>query len=304
MVSEGERSVPLPDEVEMKEVAGNGSTAVHGGRRRHSSNSSFASVSSSSPTSPLPPPPLEGTEMGGSEITSSGGLVGPEDEVMRQTGQTVLLEDNSPPAPASPSNQSHDITIETGSTHTNHIPPPPHTSHSQVSEQLPTTPSPPFPATVHTHLLHNSMTSDLLHDAIHDHSPQQRESFLNGALHISGRSSLPLATLGGVTGSDVEREVWAGVRVDRDGLVSRVVEQDWRLLRVMESYEARIAGLRQELVEVKAVLRECVREGERGKRRRRGRGSGEEEGEEEEEAATTGASVLEDNQVLFRRLDV
>ena len=301
MVSEGERAVPLPDEVEMKEVAGNGSTAVHGGRRRHSSNSSFASVSSSSPTSPLPPPPLGGTEMGGSEITSSGGLVGPEDEVMRHK---VLLEDISPPTPASPSNQSHDIIIETDSTHTNHIPPPPHTSCSQVSEQLPTTPSPLFPPAIHTHLLHNSVTSDLLHDAIHDHSPQQRESFLNGALHISGRSSLPLAMLGGVTGSDVEREVWAGVRVDRDGLVSRIVEQDWRLLRVMESYETRIAGLRQELVEVKAALRERVREGERGKRRRRGRGSGEEEGEEEEEAATTGASVLEDNQVLFRRLDV
>lgn len=304
MVSEGGRAVSLPDKVEMKEVTGNGSTAVHSGRRRHSSNSSFATVSSSSPTSPLPPPPQEGTEMRGSEITSSGGLVGPEDEVVRQTGQTVLLEDISPPAPASPSNQSHDIIIETGSTHTNHIPPPPHTWRSQVSEQLAATPSPPFPAAVHAHLLHNSVTSDLLHDAIHNHSPQQRESFLNGALHISSRSSLPLATLGGVTGSDIEREVWSGVRVDHDGLVSRVVEQDWRLLRVMESYETRIAGLRQELVEVKAALRECAREGERGKRRRRERGSGEEEGEEEEEAATTGASVLEDNQVLFHRLDV
>ena len=277
------RPVPLPNEVEMKEMAGN-SSSTSAPRHRGHSDSSFASVSSSSPGSPPPPP--EGGERG-SEICT------PRDpqtettlaEERERVCHESLLEDISPlPPPLSVT--SHDITIETDSTHTNHVAPPPQT------EKLPV----PTNKTPRHH--HYTYTSDLLHDAIHDQSPQQRDSFLNRAPH----PSLPRATKGAVNGllnmAD-EKEIWSGVKIDSDGMTSRVREVDWRLLHVLRIYEATIAGLRREVVEMKVALRECVREGERGRRRRRGRSGGRgEEGEEEEETTTAGASALEDNQVM------
>ena len=274
-------AAPLPKEVEMKEIAG---ATVRG---RGHSDSSFASVSSSS----SPVPPLEGAERGADINTTTGDHEGTEEtrsmedkDAVTQPCHENLREDLSLPPPC---DVSHDVTIETDSTHTNHIAPPPLLSRSHTAE-LPLV-SRPLSANPHTHLF-TSVSSDLLHDAIHDHSPRQqhRESFLNGAHHIVGRSSLPLAATRGA----VDEEMWPGVRIDSDGITSRVREEDWRLLRVLQCYEARIAGLSRQLVEMKMALRECVREGERGSGRR-----GEEHKEEEEETATTGASVLEDNQV-------
>ena len=285
MQVEGRTGSDVPNEVEMKEMAG--ATT----RSRGHSDSSFASVSSSS----SPAPPLEGAERGAEIKTTPGGHEGTEEtrsmedkDAVTQPVHENLHEDMSLPPPC---DVSHDITIETDSAHNNHIAPPPLLSCSHTAE-LPLV-SHPLPANAHTHLF-TSVSSDLLHDAIHDHSPRQQhgESFLNGAHHIVGHSSLPLATTHGA----VDEEMWSGVRIDSDGITSRVREEDWRLLRVLQCYEARIAGLSRQLVEMKMALRECVREGERGRRGSRRRGEEHEE-EEEEETATTGTSVLEDNQV-------
>ncbi|CAI7995962.1 Myotubularin-related protein 3 [Geodia barretti] len=224
-------AVPLPKEVEMKEIAG---ATVRG---RGHSDSSFASVSSSS----SPVPPLEGAERGADINTTPGDHEGTEEtrsmedkDAVTQPGHENVREDLSFPPPC---DVSHDVTIETDSTHTNHIAPPPLLSRSHTAE-LPLV-SRPLSANPHTHLF-TSVTSDLLHDAIHDHSPRQQhgESFLNGAHHIVGRSSLPLAATRGA----VDEEMWPGVRIDSDGITSRVREEDWRLLRVLQCYEARIAG--------------------------------------------------------------
>ena len=275
----------LPVEVEMKEMVNVVSPSAT--RNRHS-DSSFASVSSSpSPSSPLPPPPGE------PDICPPGALEGEEEErsskereSLKQTNEKLSSVDL--PAQVSPGS-SH---IATGSTHTNHVAPPPLMLHSPAPES-PLTTSPLPPALPHRN--HHRLNSDLLHDAMHDQSPRQRGTFLNGARHISSRMHT-LTETGTVEGGvvlDRDGERWSGVRLESDGLVGRATEADWRLTRVLESYEKRVAELKREIVEVRSALRECVREGGRRKRRE----SREERAVEVEEAATAGVSALEDNQV-------
>ena len=278
----------LPVEVEMKEMVNVVSPSAT--RNRHS-DSSFASVSSSpSPSSPLPPPPGE------PDICPPGALEGEEEErsskereSLKQTNEKLSSVDL--PAQVSPGS-SQNTPIATGSTHTNHVAPPPLMSHPPAPES-PLTTSPLPPALPHRN--HRRLNSDLLHDAIHDQSPRQRGTFLNGARHISSRTHTltETGTVEGCVVLDRDGERWSGVRLESDGLVGRATEADWRLTRVLESYEKRVAELKREIVEVRSALRECVREG--GRRRRRE--SREERAVEEEEAATAGVSALEDNQV-------
>ena len=97
-------------------------------------------------------------------------------------------------------------------------------------------------------------------------------------------------------GSNITEGCSGGIRLDVDGMSSRCSEADRRLTWILQSYEARIVGLKQELVQVKAALVASVKE----ERKRLGKGDeGRKEGEEEEEeeAATTGTTIVENNQV-------
>ena len=287
MVDEGGRqSADLPAEVEMKEM---GSMAVGARSSHRHSDSSFASVSSTSSPHHSPSAPLEGAERGSKISSPPGNSEGGNSQSVEES-ESAVKDCEASAVSAGEARQTHIA----GSAHTNHSSPPSQTSHSPSSRDSPFTSSPVPPIAVlaaHKNC-HHQLNSDLLHDAIHDNSPHQHGPFLNGARHIS-HQAVPFSSRDRgerETHSDVDRE-WIGVRLDEDGMVSRVSEADWRLVHVLQSYEAKIAELKREIVGVRAELSECVREGGR----RGSRGMGEEGGVKEEEAATAGGAVLEDN---------
>ena len=277
-------SPKVPVEVEMKEMSSYRKTRTASDRPQ--SDSSFASISSSSPASL---PALVGDD-GGPNIrprgtegeqqldVKSGG--GGEGEL--NSSDEKSLEEISAFAPepqtSPPSTTSDETAIATGSTHSNHAVSP--TSFTSLPDLLCASPNA-------RHL--NAISADLLHDAMHDHSPQPRKSISLGHRHRTNRVEDELGdSLDGV-------ENCGSVGLDPDGIPSRWSEEDRRLAYVLRSYEARIVGLKQELLKVKAVLTAHVKEGmvRPGGSQDGGKGGV----EEEEEAVTVGASIAEDNQV-------
>ena len=287
---EAESASPeVPAEVEMKEMSSYRNNRTSSDRPQ--SDSSFASVSSSSPASL---PPLAGGD-GGSKVKPCGvegeqqlevKTEGGGDEKLNSSDERSL-EEMSPFAPephtSPPSTASDDTAIATGSTHSSHVVSP--TSFASLPDLLCASPNA-------RHL--NAISADLLHDAMHDHSPQPRKSISLGRRHQTNR----------VEGEQREctEACWDGescssVRLDADGIPSRWSEEDRRLAYILQSYEARIIGLRQELIKVKAELTARVKEGMVAPG---GRQDGGKEGkEEEEEAVTVGTSIAVDNQVIY-----
>ena len=288
----------LPVEVEMREMSF--------GRRRTTSDhvhsdSSFASVSSSSPSPPQPPgenggelktrpPGIEGDQQREpGEGAVSEREEGERDEIAmtRLSEGMSALSSKLQSSPNLSSTTSDVTTIATGSPHSNHVSP---TTNALTLPDLSTSP----------HIA--GLSSDLLHDAIHDHSPRQQQlvlhlppSQLNGSgTHVGEMAGG--ANGGGGAESESAGEWSCSVGLDVDGLSSRRSEADQRLMCILHSYEERIAGLKRELVRVKAALAACVRE---DGVKPGGREDGGKEGEEEEEAATVGATIAEDNQVYI-----
>jgi myotubularin-related protein 3/4 len=284
---EAESASPeVPAEVEMKEMSSYRNNRTSSDRPQ--SDSSFASVSSSSPASL---PPLAGGD-GGSKVKPCGvegeqqlevKTEGGGDEKLNSSDERSL-EEMSPFAPephtSPPSTASDDTAIATGSTHSSHVVSP--TSFASLPDLLCASPNA-------RHL--NAISADLLHDAMHDHSPQPRKSISLGHRHQTNRVE---GEQGECTEACWDGESCSSVRLDADGIPSRWSEEDRRLAYILQSYEARIIGLRQELIKVKAELTARVKEGMVAPG---GRQDGGKEGkEEEEEAVTVGASIAVDNQ--------
>lgn len=306
----------IPVEVEMKEMLSYRKSRTASDRQL--SDSSFASVSSSSPSSSprtsggevlkINPPRVdgeqqleegEGREGGGEEQRET------EDTKMKTDHESLSVEKSAGSQTSLSSTASNDTTTETGSTphetsnntpivtgstHGNCIPPTSPTSLQDLSVS---------PSTCHL----NAMSTDLLHDAIHDHSPQQRKSIsLNGVAHRGSKTTSREVKGGGITIDIESSDGGCGDRIglDADGMSSRYNEVDRRLTYVLQCYETRIAGLRQELLKTKAALAAQARKGTVKPRGREDSGKV----EEEEEAATVGASIVEDNQVSLVESDV
>lgn len=266
------------------------------------SNSSFASVSSSSPSSPRPP---------GENAENPSGVTGELGEREGNKGKNGACGANNtheklssealavvPEAHTSPVSTASDNTaIETGSTplKTNNMPIVTGSTHGNHMSPIATPTSlPDLSVSPNTRHL-TALSTDLLHDAMHDHSPQQHKGIsLNGVAHRGKKMASHHAQSNQIVG---ELELSGGfdnIGLDDDGMISRYSDVDRRLVHILQSYKRRIAGLRQELLKTKAALAVCAKEGV-------GTGDGGGRGEggrvEEEEAATVGASVAEDNQV-------
>ena len=181
-------------------------------------------------------------------------------------------------APLQPNNNNNNITVATGSAH----------------HDIPTTSLPESPNRRQL----NTMDTDLLHDAMHDHSPQQRRlkrASVNGVAHRGRKSTDSVRERDEMIDRVDSRGGLGSVGLDEDGLSSRSSEADRRLTYILRSYAARIADLRRELFEAKAAaVAARGREGREGTREK-------EEGERvmvEEEATTVGISLGE-NQVCI-----
>lgn len=275
-------------EFEMKEMARNSHSASH---RLHS-DSSFASVSSSSPSSPRPPPgeneenPTGGTreqeerednkgENSMCDASTAHAKLSSEALALAPETHTSPASDNTTIETGSAPLKTNNVAIVTGSTHSNRISP------TATPTSLPDL----SPKTRHL----TALSTDLLHDAIHDHSPK-----LNGVAHRGKKIPSCHAKNDQIIAELELSDSCENIGLDSDGMISRYGDVDRRLVHILQSYKRRIAGLRQELLETKAALAACAKEGV-------GPLDGGVRGEggivEDEEAATVGASIVEDNQV-------
>lgn len=292
-------AVSSPATMEMREFV---SCDKHHSTSRHRhSDSSFASLSGSFSPSPTLP-----SGDGGSHFNPSGNTDGGhqlEQHVVKKVGEGDKESINGRLSPSEPrtlpeiSTTSTDtIAITTDSTHNNDDTPVNRSSpksHAAMSGTVSTT----VTSTGY------NMSTDLLHDAMHDQSPHQY-SYMNGSVRHNGHETRVQRIgqnfeVGVISESYISGGCWGCVKLDADGMSSRNNEVDRRLTCILQSYEIRINSLKQELMEVKTALSACVKEKDRrgeSVRWRESRGVDEKDGEEE--ATTAGASIIDDNQVL------
>ena len=134
----------------------------------------------------------------------------------------------------------------------------------------------------------DTMDTSLLHDAMHDHSPQLQHTLLqavNGIEHSATHRHREGA-MGGRRGRSALSEKWG---LDLDGLSRTCCEADQRLSDILGGYEVKIADLRHQLALAKAAAAAAVAwsSGNEGKGGR----------EEEEEGGETGKEEMERNGV-------